>query len=339
MCIEPVAEIPTKENKLNVVTAATFDDMVSPFIPLSNYGIYTSGNMTTKLSYAEDKDLTLHSSAYGTFAMYLGAVSKGQYKLTVDANTTDGFPSIIAGATMTMAADGSISQADHIYYDYNDHTVNSIQTLASNKVGDTYELIFNFTYDLSDFCLYIANNVDKASSLTIDNISFEKIDFTTKQTLVNFENGVVASGYNWQIKPTTQQALLAHADCQNNSSVGTIENGAYKVALSTGMTYSRINLGWFDKGTYTFTIDVKVTNTTNFNGQLRPWAGITNTSDTSKLASSTEASAVATTFSGEWATYSVTVTLNAARYIKLGVVNGSMNGTVWMDNITVQKTA
>ena len=42
------------------------------------------------------------------------------------------------------------------------------------------------------------------------------------------------------------------------------------------------------------------------------------------------------TFTEEWVTYSVTLTLTEARFVKLGVTRKTIDGVIWMDNFTVQ---
>jgi hypothetical protein len=170
--------------------------------------------------------------------------------------------------------------------------------------------------------------------ISIDNISFTALDYTEKQVIQNFDNGLLASS-TWSQKPGLINIANAHVDF-GGAFDGQIIDGVYQFGSAT-TTYSRVNLGWFEAGTYTFTFDAKVTDASNYDGKIRLFVCAPDGDNLQQI--NAEGQTVATTFSGEWATYSVTFTITEARFIKLGVVKGSIDGTVWMDNFTAQKTA
>jgi hypothetical protein len=196
-------------------------------------------------------------------------------------------------------------------------------------------LRFDADYENVGFIL-INNIANQTCGIALDNISFAALNYSEKQVIQNFDNGLLVCGSNWNVLPGMINMANAHVD-SNNASVftGKIVDGSYQ--YSTGTTYSRVNLGWFEAGTYTFTFDAKVTDASNYDGKIRLFVCAPDGDNLQQI--NAEGQTVETTFSGEWATYSVTFTITEARFIKLGVVKGSIDGTVWRDNFTAQKTA
>ena len=347
MCLEPVAEIPTVTKKLNVFTSANFDDMVSPFIPLENYGIYTLNNMTPTVNMSENNSLTVNSSAYGLVAMYLGDLTPGQYKLKLNATMADGFPAVLGGATMTMAEDGTVSVASHIYFDYvgknlSAERVNTLAEYYPNSDG-SYELIFTVNASMTNFCLYFANNVEAASSMTLDAISFEKmtIDYTKGYTF-DFEDGV-----SFNFANTTGAGAIdflgfvgVSALLRTNETTNAIEiqdnvtiNGQTSRALAVNInlgwkTYFAIDLGYLESGTYTIEVDLMATSDGYSRGVFAYVANGTATDFT-------------TAYTGEGRyTFTFTLTEAAEVFFRYREPNTNVNkSTAYMDNLTITKTA
>ena len=355
MCIEKVTEIPTVEKKLNVFTSANFDDMVSPFIPLSNYGIYTKSNMTTTVNMIEE-NMTLDTSAYGFMAMYLGDLTPGQYKLKIDATTENKFPAIMGGAKMTMSEDGTISYKDHVYFNYigknllSGERVQKLTDYYPDSDGK-YELIFTVTANIPNFALYIANNVNAASSLTVDNISFEKdaIDYTKGYTL-DFENGkslnftTLAGVTIGETSTDAKIDMFGFVATNNllraNETTNAIKidenvtiNGQTSKALAVNnnlgwKSYFAINLGYLKAGTYKIEVDLSATS----NGYKRgTFAYRLNGIDNDFSTKYTEAGRYEFTF---------TIATDGEVFFKYTEPNSNVNASVnYVDNLTITKTA
>jgi hypothetical protein len=170
--------------------------------------------------------------------------------------------------------------------------------------------------------------------ISLDNISFVALDYTTQQTIQAFDSVLLASN-TWSKKPGLGYMANAHVDF-GGTFTGEIVDGVYQ--FDTATTYSRVNLGWFEAGTYTFTFDAKVTEATKYAGAIRLFVCCDNNGSFEQV--NAEGKTIATTFSGEWATYSVTFTITEARFIKLGVTrNSTVDGIICLDNFTAQKTA
>ena len=347
MCLEPVAEIPTAQKKLNVFTSANFDDLVSPFIPLSNYGIYTHSNMTATVSMT-DENLTLNSSAYGFMAMYVGDLTPGQYKLTLDATIENDFPAIMGGATMTMAADGTISYKDHIYFNYVGKNLASgerVQKLTDYypNANGKYELVFTVNAKMPSFALYFANNVDAASSMILDNVTFEKyeIDYTKGYTLdfekgqsFNFANMTGAGAIDLLGFVGTNNLLRAN---ETTNAIRIVEdvtiNGQTSKALAVNnnlgwSSYFAIHLGYLKAGTYTIEVDLSATSNGYSRGTFSYMLNGTKTDFATKY-----------TAAGRY-TFTFTIATDGEvffRYTEPGTnVSASVN---YVDNLTITKTA
>ena len=347
MCLEPVAEISTVEKKLNVFTSANFDDLVSPFIPLSNYGIYTHSNMTATINMT-DENLTLNSSDYGFMAMYLGDLTPGQYKLTLDATSANNFPAIMGCATMTMAADGAISYKDHIYFNYVGKNLASgerVQKLTDYypNANGKYELVFTVNAKMSSVALYFANNVAAASSMILDNVTFEKyeIDYTKGYTLdfekgqsFNFANMTGVGAIDLLGFVGTNNLLRAN---ETTNSIRIVEdvtiNGQTSKALAVNnnlgwSSYFAIHLGYLKAGEYTIEVDLSATSNGYSRGTFSYMLNGTKTDFATKY-----------TAAGRY-TFTFTIATDGEvffRYTEPGTnVSASVN---YVDNLTITKTA
>jgi hypothetical protein len=347
MCLAPVAEIPTAENKLNVFTSANFDDMASPFIPLSNYGIYTHENMKTTVNMSEE-NMTLNSSAYGFMAMYVGDLTPGQYKLTIDATIENDFPAILGGATVTMAADGSISYTNHIYFNYVGKNLSSgerVQRLPEYypNANGKYELIFTVNATMPSFALYFANNVENASSMKVDNISFEKyeIDYAKGYTLdfeggksFNFANMTGVGAIDLLGFVGTNNLLRKNEDTNAIRIVEDVTiNGQTSKALAVNnnlgwKSYFAIHLGYLKAGTYTIEVDLSATEDGYSRGTFSYVLNGTNTNLDTKY-----------TAAGRY-TFTFTIAADGEVFFRYTDPNTNVKKSVnYVDNLTITKTA
>ena len=361
ICLEPVEELPTVEKKLNVFTSANFDDMPSPYIPLSNYGIYTRSNMTPTVNMAENNSLTVNSSAYGATVFYVGDLTPGQYKLKFNATLGNNFPAILGGATMTMASNGSISYANDVYFNYVGKNLASgerVQKLADyypNSNGE-YELLFTVTDNIPNFALYLANNVNQASSMTLDNVSFERdaIDYTKGYTL-DFENGKSFNwvynkdlvGLNYSIDNTKYDAkidMLGFVTTNNllraNETTNAIEvvdnveiNGQTSKALAVNnnlgwSSFFAISVGYLTAGTYTIEVDLSATSNGYSRGTFSYMLNGTKTDFSTKY-----------TTAGRY-TFTFTIATAGEVFFRYTDPNTNVNKSVnYVDNLTITKTA
>jgi hypothetical protein len=305
---------------------ATFDDNDKH---AWEYGVYAA-NTTVAIV---DGEATLNVTGMEQLVLSLGDVTKGNYKLKFDAKITGGYAAIVQVVT-GLKVNNKTGKAswDDLTTLYNS-SGKSLSDFAK-KTGDTYELNLLFDADYESVGFILINNIaNQVCGISLDNISFVALDYSQQQTIQAFDSVLLASA-SWSAKPGLGYMANAHVD-YGGTFTGKIVDGAYQFGTAT--TYSRVNLGWFEAGTYTFTFDAKVTDATNYNGSLRLFVCQDNNGSLEQVAA--EGQTVATTFSGEWATYSVTFTITEARFIKLGVVRNAMNGTVCLDNFTAQKTA
>ncbi|MBQ4269496.1 MAG: hypothetical protein IJB97_07615 [Clostridia bacterium] len=192
------------------------------------------------------------------------------------------------------------------------------------------------------------HNETKECGLTLDNISFAKVDFTTKQTLQNFESGLVnfcSSAGAWSEKAGLRNAANAHFDYKATKGelVTEGDNTYYQVAINSTNTYSRLNLGWFEAGTYTFSFRARASGSNLTGGTTVSECADHETSPLTAFANPPTHHKEECTFTGEWAEYTRTITLTKRTFIKFGFVSTAAsthgNFTVCMDDICVIKTA
>jgi hypothetical protein len=323
---DPVVEPTVYELNTIGATPVTFDEADKA---AWEYGVYAKGTVVG----IENGAATLNVANVEQLVLSLGSVNKGIYKLKFDATLTGGYPAILQVVTgLSVNSETGLADWEALETLYNAAGKQLNEFVTPN--GTTYELTLRFDSDYANVGLILINNQKMECGISIDNISFMALDYTEKQVIQNFDNGLLASN-TWSQRPGLINVANAHVDFGGTFD-GQIVDGAYQFGSAT-TTYSRVNLGWFEAGTYTFTFDAKVTDASNYDGKIRLFVCAPDGDNLQQI--NAEGQTVATTFSGEWATYSVTFTITEARFIKLGVVKGSIDGTVWMDNFTAQKTA
>lgn len=346
MCLEPVENVPAKTNTLNVFSSMDFKDMASPFIPLSYYGIYTKANMTLSVDKSAET-LTGTSSDYGLITFYLGDVEPGNYKLKLNAEMTNGFPAVLGGATLSVAEDGSVAYNDHIYFNYKGKNVSaaSVQTLSQYYPDSdgNYELTFTVSKKMTNFGLYIANNVEKVSSITLKDISFEKdaIDYTKGYTF-DFEKGVSFNAPSMTgigninfLGYLATNNLLRNNESTNaieivdNVTIGDQQSKALAVNNNLGWkSYFALNLGYLKAGTYSISVDLKATSNGFSRGTFSYRFNDTDTDFSIK-------------YSGEGTyTFTFTIATDGEVFFKYTEPNTNVNASVnYLDNLTITKTA
>ena len=323
---DPVVEPTVYEFNTIGATPATFDDADKA---AWQYGVYAAHSVVG----IENGAATLNVGTVEQLVLSLGNVSKGIYKLKFDATMTGGYPAILQVVTgLSINSETGLASWEALETLYNAAGKQLNEFATPN--GTTYELTLSFDNDYTNVGLILINNQEMECGITLDNISFAALDYTEKQVIQNFDNGLLASN-TWSQRPGLINVANAHVDFGGTFD-GQIVDGVYQFGASTA-TYSRVNLGWFEAGTYTFTFDAKVTDATNYAGKIRLFVCEPDGDNLKQV--NAEGQTIATTFSGEWATYSVTFTITEARFIKLGVVKNTIDGTVWLDNFTAQKTA
>ena len=311
-------------------TEATFDAAEKA---AWQYGVYAKGTVVDII----DGAATLNVTGTEQLVLSLGNVTKGNYKLKFDVELTGGYPAIlqmVTGLSVDSATGLASWEALTTLYNAAGKTLDTFAT----PNGTTYELMLRFDNDYTNVGLILINNqADLTCGITLDNISFKEMTYSVKQTLQSFDSSLIGKA-GWSAKPGLINVANAHADYSGTFN-GVIEDGAYKATINGNMTYSRVNLGWFEAGTYTFTFDAKASGA-NLNGA---WT-LTTCSDHPTSPDTALDGAVhnrtATTFTEEWTTYSKTITLTDGAFIKMGVIRGdgtsTLDATVYMDNFTVQ---
>ena len=330
MCLESVESIPTATKTLNVFSSAKFDEVVSPFIPVSEYGIYTRSDMSLSVDKTAGT-LTGTSSDYGLITLNLGTVTPGNYKLTLKGEMSEKFPAVLGGATLTLNEAGELNYANinNMYLGYN-------VTDCTPTADGTYELLINVTNTLNNYALYIANNQDKdPCSITINEISFEKVDLYTKGYTFDFEDKLTILLNNSTV-PLTGTRVLTPTISAGSVDRVTIEqvadeNGNHSLHLKDNAGWGqwvRFWVGYLEAGTYTVSLDLTQTagsacSLLSYNATADGWV----LHELSKL-----------TPDGNRYTY--TFTLNKAvvnGYIGFRSGDGTDKCEVTIDNITITK--
>ena len=336
-----VDAIPTKAPV--VFESADFENK-NPLTPLKDYGIYLRDSMSVSaMNYGENDSMTLTSSAYGAIYFYMGNVTKGSYILKIDAEFSDGHPSVMVAASgMTFNADTTVaSYGTDIYFNYTADVAptktTSFASIASNNNGSR-ELLITISQDYTNFAIGIANNLsDKAYTMTIDNISMEKVDYTKGYT-VDFENGfntVATKVYKGssEVNAGTSRVNAGNYIYANFAPTvvdASIAGGETSKALQTtcngwGGNFG-VNLGYCEAGTYTITVDIAGSAATR--GSFRIWSTLAGTYQT-----------VAYSADGK---HTFTFTLEAGDQIVFAykdAANNQSKFTLQMDNLTITKTA
>ena len=296
------------------------------------YGVYAANSMVA----IENGEAVLNVTGVEQLVLSLGDVTKGNYNLTFDATMIGNYAAIlqvVTGLTVNSETGHASWDALETLYNAEGKTLSAFATPR----GNTYELTFSFDADYTSVGLVLINNQpDVACGIAIDNISFKALDYAEAQTVQSF-NGSLLTANAWASVPTMINVANTYVDYQNaNAFDGKLVDGYYQVTVNSSNTYSRVDLGWFAAGTYTFTMTVKASGS-NLNGSivLTP-CEVNEDGGFSNLGSQTQTQS----FTEEWTTYSFTITLTQDTFVKLGVNWGkTMNATVCIDNITAQKTA
>ena len=295
------------------------------------YGVYAA-NSTVAI---ENGEAVLNTTGVEQLVLSLGNVTKGMYKLRFDADITGGYAAILQVVTgLEVNSKTGYAGWAELTTLYN-AAGKSLDKFATSN-GNTYELTLRFDADYENVGFILINNIaNQSCSIALDNISFAALDYSEKQVIQDFDNGLLVCGSNWNVLPGMINVANAHVDSNNAGTfTGKIVDGSYQ--YSTGTTYSRVNLGWFEAGDYTFSFDVKVTGATNYVGNIRLF--VCSLADTGYLVEdATYKQDTAKTFTEEWKTYTVSLSLEEARFVKLGVTRKTIDGVIWMDNFCVQK--
>ena len=249
---------------------------------------------------------------------------------------------------MKMATDGTISYADHIYFNYVGKNLASgerVQKLTDYypDADGNYELVFTVNANMPSFALYLANNVNAASSMTIDNISFERyeIDYTQGYTY-DFEEG---NSFNFA-KITGVGSINLHGFVATNNllranettnSIRIVEdvtiNGQTSKALAVNnnlgwSSFFAIQLGYLKAGTYTVDVDLSATADGYSRGTFSYVLNGTTTNFTTKY-----------TTAGRY-TFTFTIANDGEVFFKYTDPNTNVKASVnYVDNLTVTKTA
>ena len=350
VCLQSVDAIPEKTYSLNLIGAETVTFDGSPFIPVCTQGVYIEKHTDSNPTLTNvDGKAVVNTDGIVQAVLPLGDVNKGIYKLKFDATMTGGFPAIFQIVEGLALEDGT---ADQVKWD----SITTLYNAAGKKltdfvtpVGNTYEVTLTINNDLKSVGFILIDNVAATeASLTLDNISFTKVDFTTKHTLQNFENGLLnfcASAGKWAEKPSLVNAANAHFDYKATKGALVTEdnNTYYQVAINSSNTYSRLNVGWFEAGTYTFSFRAKASGSNLTGGTTVSECADHKTSPLTAFADPPTHHKQTCTFTGEWTEYTRTITLTKTTFIKFGFVStaASTHGdfTVCVDDFTVIKTA
>ncbi len=296
------------------------------------YGVYAANSQPV----VEDGKAVLNTTGIEQLVLSLGNVAKGNYRLKLDAEISGGYAAILQVVT-GLSVDSAMGLVDW-------ETLTTLYNAAGKSLddfatpnGNTYELTLRFDNDYENVGFILINNIaDQVCSISLDNILFEKIDYMEKQTIQSF-NGALLGNAGWSAKPGLINVANAHVDFGGTYS-GSIEDGAYKTTIDSATTYSRVNLGWFEAGTYTFMFDAKASGA-NLNGQIILSTCADHGTSPDTAMDGAVHNKAKTTFTEEWATYSYTITLTEGKFIKFGVDgrDTAFNATVWLDNFTVQR--
>ncbi|MBQ4269637.1 MAG: hypothetical protein IJB97_08325 [Clostridia bacterium] len=344
----------------------TVSEGVTTFDGVSNgqvgmpFGIYGK-NSEPKV---QDGKVVLSGAQADSMILSLGNTTKGKYTLKFDAEVT-GYNALvkIVYDMNVSEEDGAIEWPTTSYANvYKDEGI-SVSELAKVN-GKTHELVFTLGQQFTNFGIVLFNTNEVEGSIALDNISFTKVDYTTKYTF-GFE-GTKLDFATWAAQPTLKQSASTHVDTSKivanadnteercGTVLETVDGNTYlKTELRTAdgsstfdesiTRYCRFNVGWLDAGTYKFTVRVKATGE-NLNGgftvttcEAHPTYPDTNLKDPC-VHNKTEY-----TFTEDWTVFEYTLTIEDARFIKVGVINGvsqtTANCTVYWDDVTVEKIA
>ena len=327
---DPVVEPTVYELNTIGATPATFDDAEKA---AWQYGVYAANTVVG----IENGAASLNVTGVEQLVLSLGNVNKGIYKLKFDATMTGGYPAILQMVTgLSVDSETGLASWEALETLYNAAGKQLNEFATPN--GTTYELTLRFDNDYTNVGLILINNQEIECGIALDNVSFAALDYTEKQVVQNFDNGLLASD-SWSKKPGLINVANAHVDFGGTFS-GSIEDGAYKTTINSATTYSRVNLGWFEAGTYTFTFDAKASGS-DLNGQIILSTCADHATSPDTAMDGAVHNKAKTTFTEEWETYSYTITLTEGKFIKFGVDgrNTAFNATVWLDDFTVQKIA
>ena len=337
----------------------TFDEAKNGQVGMP-FGIYGK-NSEPKV---QDGKVVLSGSQADSLVLSLGNTTKGKYILKFDAEVT-GYNALvkIVYDMSIFEEDGSVEWPTASYANvYKDEGID-VSELAKVD-GKTHQLTFTLGQQFTNFGIVLFNTNEVEGSIALDNISFEKIDYTKGYTF-DFE-GMKLDFANWAAQPTLKQAASAHVDTSKivANAENTVERCGTVLETTDGNTYlktelrtvdadstfdnhvtryCRFNIGWLDAGTYKFSMKVKATGANLLGGitvttcEAHPTYPDTNLKDPC-VHNKTEY-----TFTEEWTVFEYELTIEEARFLKMGPVNSltekAVNCTVYWDDITVTKIA
>ena len=332
-----LTEVESVPTKAPVVFEGIDFEGQNSLTPLKDSGVYVRDNMTPALNYGENDLMTFTSKAYGAVYFYMGNVTKGSYILKMDASFSEGHPAVmVAAAGMTFDANNNVtSYGTDIYFNYKadvePKTTTSFVSMASNNNG-TRELLISIDKDYTNFAIGIANNKDDATyTMTIDNVSMEKVDYTKGYT-VDFEgfgitNSSSSKGSN-EVKGGT--VFVNAGNYLYTNFIPTLVSNGTGTALQAKCTgwggNFCVNLGYLEAGTYTITVDIAGAKASR--GGFRVWSAMANTSQSFAYVAD--------------GTHTFTFTLSEGDQVLFGYKDAGNNQAAFnllMDNLTVIKTA
>lgn len=182
----------------NVVssTAVDFDDMdalVSNNHVGNGSGIYLNKQARKfAMSLVEDGNggnalkIEKVANGYGAFRWVVGAVEKGQYKMTFSMKTNN-YPCIFQYTTYT-GANGYVQENTVKELNYsNENQWDRLANIARKVGEDKYEMIFNFNTAQENFAFSFASTQAEYGYVIIDDLKFEKV--ADHEVTENFEGG------------------------------------------------------------------------------------------------------------------------------------------------------
>lgn len=340
LCLEKVDEIPAESTTFTVFNGANFDNMLSPYLPLSAYGIYTKDSgMSLSVNVGEDKKTTsLKATGVGSIDFYLGELPQGSYLLKMKAEISEAFTADLKYTrAVTLNAGGAYASS----LAYAGVTVKfdlgySFSKAAVNEDG-TYEFLLT-TIGTDPACMVHIDNTEANGSMTLDDVSFAKVDYTKGYTF-DFADEITTrpNNGNDNLGSGTGSALLnviAPKVAWNSSTLTPqkiTEDGKNYLSITNTQGYStwaRVWIGTLDAGTYTIEFAGEFSDNLGFLcncGSKSGWGPYEKT----ELAQ-------------EDGTYKITVTLSAVKDVYIGVReknNGADGFSAKYSYIKVTKTA
>lgn len=325
------------------------------------FGIYGKNSDPT----VQNGKVVLSGAQADSLVLSLGNTTRGRWELTFDAEVT-GYEALAKIVyDVDVDADGAIQWLPTSYANlYKDEGV-SVSEIAKVS-GTTHKITFTFGQAFTNFGFVLFNTQETEGSIKLDNISFKKVDYTTKYTMdmEGMKLDFVPTSGGWAQQPFLKQSASVHlvSASVNTNEEGTLQNCGVVIETEGGNSYLkatmgadtnvttfenpitryfRVSVAWLEAGTYTITMKVKATGT-NVNGGLI----LTTCNAHAEYPDTNLDGAVHdkrdVEFTADWTEYTYEITLETAKYIQLGIQRGTGNpldATVCLDDITVLKTA